>query len=741
MRVGGSKNLKLLPLIAAGVAIVAVVTLERLLATPSESSPALLQFIGRFHPLAVHLPIGVLLFVAFAEALCLVPSLRPKIEPALPYLLPFLLVAAVGSFALGLFLAHGGGYPQRLVRLHRLFTLGGVVGSALLFGLYLSRDLLGAALSRGLYRGALVLTVGAISYGAHHGGSMTRGEGYLFQYAPAFVQRLAGYEPKKPQAPEDGGAKPRGTEAKVFTDAVLPVLRRTCFECHGEATQKGGLRVDSLEAIMKGGDGGPAVVAGNATRSSIVTRMTLPIGNDERMPPENKPAPTPEEIALVRFWIDRGANDTLLVRDVLVPDDARKVLEATLAATPAPDASTAPSGDPAAPPTAIPTDTPPTPDTSTSGGASPDTTTGGATPTSTGGSTSGGGTQPPASDQTTAYARHVAPILEAKCVSCHGASKQKGKLRLDSFDALFSGGKGGPAVIASRSAASPLVARARLPIDHDEHMPPAKEPQLDDNQVALLAWWIDAGASKETAAAAVPAKLLGASKPPVPTSTGTGTPPTSTGTPPAPTGVPTTTPPSNDPPAGSSDPTGKPPPGQVFVYRDVVAKVVGKKCGSCHASPGPSGGLDVMTYEGLLASSVVAGKPEESSLLQRALLPLDDDDHMPPPALPQPSAAELEVVRAWIQSGARRDALVAHASIPAEVATAVELPAPEAPSDTPPLPSASAPRPTHDDGPQPLQGGGCAACTVNDGLAGGASALGFATLVAVAWTLRRRRLP
>ena len=49
---------------------------------------------------------------------------------------------------------------------------------------------------------------------------------------------------------------------------------------------------------------------------------------------------------------------------------------------------------------------------------------------------------------------------------------------------------------------------------------------------------------------------------------------------------------------------------------------------------------------------LVPGKPDESPLLQRCLLPLDHDDHMPPDGKPQPTAEELAALRAWIAAGA-----------------------------------------------------------------------------------------
>ncbi len=104
------------------------------------------------------------------------------------------------------------------------------------------------------------------------------------------------------------------------------------------------------------------------------------------------------------------------------------------------------------------------------------------------------------------YQDIIAPILQAKCVGCHGEEKKKGKLQLHNFAAIMKGGgEGANTVIAKNSKESLMLVRALLPEDDDEHMAPADEPQLTKEEIALLKWWIDSGASeKDTVAAAKP---------------------------------------------------------------------------------------------------------------------------------------------------------------------------------------------------------------------------------------------
>ena len=95
------------------------------------------------------------------------------------------------------------------------------------------------------------------------------------------------------------------------------------------------------------------------------------------------------------------------------------------------------------------------------------------------------------------FATAIQPILDRACVSCHGADKQKGKLRLDSFAALMKGGDIGPAVQPGRAADSELVKRIMFPLAHDDHMPPEGKPQPTADELTILKWWVEAGASAD----------------------------------------------------------------------------------------------------------------------------------------------------------------------------------------------------------------------------------------------------
>jgi uncharacterized membrane protein len=98
--------------------------------------------------------------------------------------------------------------------------------------------------------------------------------------------------------------------------------------------------------------------------------------------------------------------------------------------------------------------------------------------------------------------------------------------------------------------------------------------------------------------------------------------------------------------------------GALTEFQRTIAPILERCCTKCHNPDKKKGELLMTTPEGLQAGGengpvFVPGKPEDSPMMQRCLLPLDDDDHMPPKGKPQPTLAELDALKAWIAAGAR----------------------------------------------------------------------------------------
>ena len=114
-------------------------------------------------------------------------------------------------------------------------------------------------------------------------------------------------------------------QVKIFESKIRPVLVKHCYECHSTASgkSKGGLKVDSREALLRGGDTGPAIVARSLDKSLLYEAITY--DGDYQMPPKGK-LPS-EVIADFRNWILAGAPDPRVVKineDVQTEIDVEK---------------------------------------------------------------------------------------------------------------------------------------------------------------------------------------------------------------------------------------------------------------------------------------------------------------------------------------------------------------------------------------------------------------------------------
>ncbi len=103
-----------------------------------------------------------------------------------------------------------------------------------------------------------------------------------------------------------GETSPSVTEIKFFEMKVRPLLAAKCFSCHGEEKTKGSLRVDHIDALLHGGDSGPALVRGEP-ESSLLIEAVRRADPDFAMPPKIADALSEIEIADLETWIEMGA--------------------------------------------------------------------------------------------------------------------------------------------------------------------------------------------------------------------------------------------------------------------------------------------------------------------------------------------------------------------------------------------------------------------------------------------------
>lgn len=92
-----------------------------------------------------------------------------------------------------------------------------------------------------------------------------------------------------------------------FANDIQPILDQACLRCHGAQKPKGGFRLDNRDSALRGGDAGPAIVVGDSARSPLIHYVARLVP-DMEMPPDGKgTALTPDEVGVLRAWIDQGA--------------------------------------------------------------------------------------------------------------------------------------------------------------------------------------------------------------------------------------------------------------------------------------------------------------------------------------------------------------------------------------------------------------------------------------------------
>lgn len=288
-----------------------ILLLVPFLPTAETTEPSLSNFLGRFHPLVVHFPIVFVLIPLMFEGLK-----RWKkwyfLDQLNPMFIGLGIVSAAFAALVGFFLYRSGGYAGDLMRNHLWAGIGlaicmNIVGISLHYG-WAKVQLIG-----------LVAANGLLIYTGHLGGSLTHGEDYLTEMFPSFFT---------PQAPIE--QKPV-EELKVFDDIVMSVFKTKCMSCHNEQKAKGGLVMDSYAALQAGGKSNkPSLVAGKPNSSELFHRMVLPLDHDDHMPPKGKSQLQPEELALIYWWIEEGADPDQLIGEGPEIDSVRQALSSYL---------------------------------------------------------------------------------------------------------------------------------------------------------------------------------------------------------------------------------------------------------------------------------------------------------------------------------------------------------------------------------------------------------------------------
>jgi uncharacterized membrane protein len=314
-----------LPALAVAFVLLALMLVALALAAGADSVPSRFQtFVGRLHPLTVHLPIGFLLLAVTLEGAALWRPLR-RLRHAVPFVLVLGAASAVIAVVAGYLLATTGGYGGAIVLWHERLGFGVAIAATSAVALWHSHRLRPSKPLRVAYTSSLLACSALLIAAGHLGGTMARGPEFLTEYMPAPLQAVYSMIPGEARAATPTFA--RMDEAEIYEHLVKPVFESRCVSCHGPQQQKGGLRLDSVATMVKGGESGPALVRGHSARSEMVRRIWLPEDHEEVMPPRGRRPLTALEAELIRWWIDEGASTTKTVGESKPTPSVQMLLE------------------------------------------------------------------------------------------------------------------------------------------------------------------------------------------------------------------------------------------------------------------------------------------------------------------------------------------------------------------------------------------------------------------------------
>ncbi|MCH5599251.1 c-type cytochrome domain-containing protein [Niabella ginsengisoli] len=250
---------------------------------------SIFDFAGRMHPVLVHLPIGILMLVCLYFIFVKIEK-RQEQRHFISAALFWGMLSAVGACVSGLALANSGDYEASAVANHQWMGIATAVVSIVCYFIHKQQWL--------YTKWAMLLLFIFITIAGHLGGSITHGEDYLT--APFTSDGAQGGKTVfKPM--------PNVQEAFVYNDIIKPILSSKCYSCHGTSKQKGKLRLDEPDFILKGGKDGPAIAWDHADESKLIKLILLPETDEDHMPPKEKPQLTKVEMDLLQWWVNSGA--------------------------------------------------------------------------------------------------------------------------------------------------------------------------------------------------------------------------------------------------------------------------------------------------------------------------------------------------------------------------------------------------------------------------------------------------
>ena len=272
-------------------------------------------FLGRFHPLLVHLPIGFLILAILIEIYCSI--FKIKINHRIVNFTWFIaFFSSVLTTILGLLVAETGHYIDENLFMHKIFGLSLTAISFISWFLRLS--IFSNLFSSSLKTLSNTIIIVLLTLTGHYGGNLTHGETYLVDYAPENIKELVVKKNKYVELEIDS--------VKVYDDLIQPIFNQKCVSCHNKEISRGNLNMDSYSNLLKGGSSGIPINKSDPRKSLLIRRITMPTSELKYMPPDGEPVSF-DEIKTLIWWINNldKSNENLV--SLKVEDDIKESLE------------------------------------------------------------------------------------------------------------------------------------------------------------------------------------------------------------------------------------------------------------------------------------------------------------------------------------------------------------------------------------------------------------------------------
>ena len=259
----------------------------------------LLNTLGRFHMVFLHLPIGIVV-LAFLLEFIEFKVYNKQYERLRVWTLFWAFIGSLLATILGLIYEREGGFQVDQLWLHKIL---GIVTTVMVLITWLLRYryyLTEKEKFKTFSRVCLLISLLTLTIGSHYGGAMNHGTDFLTE--PLFPNET------KPKVENVAAVEENQVELVDFTSQIQPIFEVNCYGCHGPKKQKSDYRLDEKGYAFTSGDSEETpIVPRDPEASNLILGLLLPKDDDLAMPPKKKDPLTDTEIQLIVEWLKQGA--------------------------------------------------------------------------------------------------------------------------------------------------------------------------------------------------------------------------------------------------------------------------------------------------------------------------------------------------------------------------------------------------------------------------------------------------